>query len=49
MTANAYPQDRARCLEAGMNDHLGKPIEPEALYRALLQWLAASRADAPAG
>ena len=49
MTANAYPQDRARCLEAGMNDHLGKPIEPEALYRALLQWLAAFRADAPAG
>ncbi len=39
MTANAMPEDRARCLAAGMNDHLGKPIEPEQLYGALRRWI----------
>ncbi len=41
MTANAMPIDRARCLEAGMNDHLPKPIDPAALYQALQRWLPA--------
>ena len=40
MTANAFAEDRQRCLEAGMNDHLGKPIDPEALKRTLLRYLA---------
>ncbi|MDR3159108.1 MAG: response regulator [Zoogloeaceae bacterium] len=39
MTANAMPGDRERCLEAGMNDHLPKPIEPEQLRVMLLRWV----------
>ena len=42
MTANAMPADRERCLEAGMNDHLGKPIDPAELWRTLARWLPAS-------
>ncbi len=37
MTANVSLADRARCLEAGMDEHLGKPIDLEALVRMLLQ------------
>ena len=39
LTANAFAEDKQRCLEAGMNDHLGKPIIPEAFYAMLLKWL----------
>ncbi|MFA6063548.1 MAG: response regulator [Gallionella sp.] len=39
MTANAMQGDRERCLEAGMNDHVAKPIEPEELWAALLKWI----------
>ncbi|HJV66201.1 MAG TPA: PAS domain S-box protein [Geomonas sp.] len=39
MTANAMLQDRERCLEAGMNDHVGKPINPEELWDKLLHWI----------
>ncbi|MBS0367691.1 MAG: response regulator [Proteobacteria bacterium] len=43
MTANAFDEDRQRCLEAGMNDHLGKPVEPTALFATVLRWLSTPR------
>ncbi len=39
MTANVMAGDRDRCLSAGMNDHLAKPIEPQELCDALLKWV----------
>jgi two-component system sensor histidine kinase/response regulator len=39
MTANAMMQDREKCAEAGMNDHVAKPIDPDDLFRALLKWI----------
>ncbi len=39
MTAHAMQGDRDRCLEAGMNDYISKPIAPGALAEALEKWL----------
>ena len=39
MTANVMQGDRDRCMAAGMNDHVAKPIEPEKLWEALLKWI----------
>jgi signal transduction histidine kinase/DNA-binding response OmpR family regulator/HPt (histidine-containing phosphotransfer) domain-containing protein len=41
MTANAMAGDREKSLEAGMNDHLAKPIDPDKLFDALLRWIPA--------
>jgi CheY-like chemotaxis protein len=43
MTANAFEEDRQRCLEAGMDDHIPKPINPDQLFDTLLMWLEKSR------
>ncbi len=43
MTANAFADDRARCLEAGMNDFLVKPFDPMVLYSIFLKWLEANK------
>jgi CheY-like chemotaxis protein len=42
MTANAFDEDRQRCLEAGMNDHIAKPIDQQRLFETLLKWLPQS-------
>ncbi len=47
MTANAFAEDRQACLDAGMNDHLPKPVASEELYSALLQWLTRSKITSP--
>jgi len=39
MTANAMTGDRERCLEAGMNDYIAKPIDPDKLALTLARWL----------
>jgi PAS domain S-box-containing protein len=39
MSANVAHEDQARCLAAGMNAHLGKPFQPQALFAMVGQWL----------
>jgi signal transduction histidine kinase/AmiR/NasT family two-component response regulator len=40
LTANAFAEDRRRCLEAGMNDFIVKPFEPKHLFETVLKWLS---------
>ncbi len=43
MTANVLEQDRNLCIEAGMNDHVGKPIDLKELFTTLARWVPAGR------
>ena len=42
MTANAMLGDRDKALEAGMNDHISKPIDVDNLFETLARWLPVS-------
>ncbi len=48
MTANALEADRKRCLDAGMNDHIAKPIVPALLWETLQRWLSPNFVSAQA-
>jgi len=47
MTAHVMADEVQRCFEAGMNDHVGKPIDPEALFATLARWTRAQPREAP--
>jgi len=47
MTAHAMAEEVQRCLEAGMNDHVAKPIDPEAFFATLARWTRAHSVEAP--
>ena len=46
MTANAFAEDRALCLDAGMNDFIAKPVDPDNLFTIMLRWLKARQPTA---
>ncbi|HEY9194233.1 MAG TPA: PAS domain S-box protein [Methyloversatilis sp.] len=48
MTANAFSEDRKRCIDAGMNGHLVKPVDPERLFAAIAHWIPQHRTDGAA-
>ncbi|MFM9917133.1 MAG: PAS domain-containing protein [Rhizobacter sp.] len=45
LTANAFAEDRDRCLGAGMDDFITKPVEAEALFEAVLAWLSKGKPE----
>jgi CheY-like chemotaxis protein/HPt (histidine-containing phosphotransfer) domain-containing protein len=47
MTAHAMAEEVQRCLDAGMNDHVGKPIDPGAFFAAVARWTRAQRREVP--
>ncbi|MHB8956727.1 MAG: response regulator [Pirellulaceae bacterium] len=49
MTAHAMSGDREQSLKAGMNDHVNKPIDPDALFTVLLRWIRPGERKAAIG
>ena len=49
MTGNAFREDREKCLEAGMNDFIPKPVLLEMIYAKLLEWLPPSCREGSSG
>jgi CheY-like chemotaxis protein len=47
MTANAFPEDRARSIASGMNDFLAKPVERSVLAGVLAKWLKLASREMP--
>jgi PAS domain S-box-containing protein len=47
MTANAMVGDKDRAREVGMNDHVAKPIDPQQLFSALVEWIEPGERDVP--
>ena len=47
MTAHAMTGDREKSLQAGMNDHINKPIDPDQLFSALLKWVKPGHREIP--
>ncbi|MBF0357234.1 MAG: response regulator [Magnetococcales bacterium] len=47
MTANAMSGDRDLCLDAGMQDHIAKPIDPDNLFSTLVKWIKPAEKEAP--
>ncbi|USE39054.1 transporter substrate-binding domain-containing protein [Endozoicomonas sp. SCSIO W0465] len=45
MTAHAMTGDRERCIQAGMNDHISKPLSPDALKQMVRHWLQVGETD----
>ncbi|MBV7537242.1 PAS domain S-box protein [Duganella sp. sic0402] len=47
MTATATSEDRVRCIEAGMDDFISKPIQPALMYQTIANWLPERDSNAP--
>lgn len=45
MTAHAMAEEVQRCLDAGMNDHVGKPIDPRTFFATIARWTRAQRRE----
>ena len=46
MTAHAMVEEQQQCFEAGMNGHVSKPIDPDALFTTLMRWVKPRKGQA---